>query len=112
METYVCYDEQCHPLDHSMNHYSMGAVCAFLYDTVCGIRVDGRNHVTVAPVPGGTLSHAQARYAPPYGVIESAWQRVGDAVQYTITIPTNVTADIVLPGARQTVHAGTWKYTL
>ncbi len=30
-------------LVHSMNHYSPGAVCAFLYDTVCGINISGEN---------------------------------------------------------------------
>lgn len=109
-EAYKLYDDEGHPLKLSMNHYSPGAVCAFLFDTVCGIRVDGRNHAIIHPVPGGTLEFAQASYRSPYGVIESFWQRTGEKTHYTITIPANMTAEIILPGIRGSVTAGTWNY--
>ena len=51
----------------SQNHYSPGAVCQWLFDTVCGIRADGENHFLIAPVPGGTLTHAEASYKSLYG---------------------------------------------
>ena len=37
----------------SLNHYSKGAVCEWLFQTMCGIRVDGENHFTIAPRHGG-----------------------------------------------------------
>ncbi|MBO4471471.1 MAG: family 78 glycoside hydrolase catalytic domain, partial [Clostridia bacterium] len=41
----------------SLNHYSKGAVCEWLFDTCCGIRMDGENHFLIAPRPGGHLTH-------------------------------------------------------
>ncbi|MGN0763878.1 MAG: alpha-L-rhamnosidase, partial [Aristaeellaceae bacterium] len=36
----------------SLNHHAKGAVCEWLFRTICGIRVDGENHFTIAPHPG------------------------------------------------------------
>jgi len=82
----------------SHNHYSPGAVCQWLFDTVAGIRVDGENHFIVAPVPGGTLTSARATYLSPYGCVESAWTRVDDELRLTVTLPSNTTASVRLPG--------------
>ena len=46
----------------SLNHYSKGAVCEWLFTTMCGVRVDGENHFTIAPRPGGHLTHAGLSY--------------------------------------------------
>ena len=93
--------------DVSRNHYSPGAVCQWLFDTVCGIRPDGENHFIIAPVPGGSLTHAKASYHSPYGLVESGWERNGGSVKYVITIPANCTAEVQLPsGRRQTLNAG------
>lgn len=46
----------------SLNHYSKGAVCEWLFKTMCGIRIDGENHFVIAPKPGGSLTHAKAVY--------------------------------------------------
>lgn len=97
----------------SLNHYSKGAVCEWLFKTMCGIRVDGENHFTVAPVSGGSFTHASAAYNSIYGRVESGWKRDEDKVVYSITIPANTTAEIVLPGASaRTVTAGTYTYTV
>lgn len=88
-----------------MNHYSPGAVCGFLFDTVCGIRVDGENRFVIAPVPGGTLTFAEADYESPYGKVRSRWEKTADgSYRYTISVPANTTAEFQLPDGR--------KYTL
>ncbi|MBO4299040.1 MAG: alfa-L-rhamnosidase, partial [Clostridia bacterium] len=96
----------------SLNHYSKGAVCEWLFDTCCGIRVDGENHFTIAPRPGGRLTHAEARYISVCGEITSGWKRDGGKTFYTITVPANCEADIRLPdGTTRTVGAGTCVFT-
>ena len=82
----------------SLNHYSKGAVTEWLFSTMCGIRVDGENHFTVAPLPGGSLSFAEARYNSVFGMIESRWEKRDGKMVYTVSIPANCTADIRLPG--------------
>lgn len=96
-ETYTAYDNEEHPLKQSMNHYSPGAVCAFLFDTVCGVRVDGENHFRIAPVPGGSLTYAEASCGTPYGTVSSGWKRTEAGTVFTIKIPANTTADVLLP---------------
>ncbi|MBQ8297506.1 MAG: family 78 glycoside hydrolase catalytic domain [Ruminococcus sp.] len=97
--------------DHSRNHYAIGAVCQWLFDTVCGIRADGENHFVIAPVPGGELTHAEAGYQSLYGRIESRWKVTDKGTEYTITVPPNTTAEIQLPGERkQTVTTGIYTF--
>ncbi len=94
----------------SLNHYSKGAVCQWLFSTMCGIHVDGENHFVISPKPGGHFTFAKAEYKSVFGIVKSGWeQKVGKTV-YTVEIPANCTADIILPnGETQTVTAG--KYT-
>ncbi len=92
----------------SLNHYSKGAVLEWVFRVMCGIRVDGENHFIIAPRPGGSFTYANAAYDSVYGRVESGWKRENDKIIYTITIPANTTAEIVLPGATaQTVTTGT-----
>jgi alpha-L-rhamnosidase len=96
----------------SLNHYSKGAVVEWLFSTCCGIRVDGENHFTIAPLPGGTLTHAEASYLSVFGKVESRWERKDGETVYTITIPANCTAEVRLPDGRtETVGAGEYRFT-
>lgn len=97
--------------DLSQNHYSPGAVCQWLFDTCAGIQVEGENRFIIAPVPGGTLTHAEAHYLSPYGKVESRWEKTGNSIRYTITVPSNCTAEISLPdGQHFEVTAGVHEY--
>lgn len=89
------------PLMNSFNHYSLGSVVQWLYESVAGIRLDperpGYEHVVVSPTPGA-LEHAEATFESVRGPIRSAWRRSGDRFHLTVEIPANVTATVVLPG--------------
>ena len=95
----------------SLNHYSPGAVCQWLFASCAGIRPDGENHFIIAPVPGGTLRHAEASYQSLYGEVKSAWEKTETGVKFTITIPSNCTAEIRLPDGRTELKkAGVYEY--
>lgn len=64
----------------SLNHYSKSAVCQWLFDTMCGIRVDGENRFTIAPRPGGHFTYAKASY-------QSVWHRSGRKTYLPISGP-------------------------
>ncbi len=82
----------------SLNHYSKGAVCEWLFKTMCGIRVDGENHFRIAPRPGGSFTWAEAAYNSVYGKVECRWEKLDGKTVYTVTVPANCEAEIELPG--------------
>lgn len=95
----------------SFNHYAYGAVCAWLFDTILGIRVSGKNHFVISPIPGGTLTEAWGSYQSIYGRVSSAWKKQGERIIYTVTIPANCTAQFCYRSGRvEQLSAGT--YTL
>ena len=95
----------------SLDHYSKGACVAWLFKTMCGIRVEGENRFTVAPRPGGGFTHAGARYQSVYGTVESRWRKTETGTEFTVTVPVNCTARVCLPdGGRYAQSAGTRTY--
>lgn len=91
----------------SLNHYSKGAVCEWLMNTMCGIRADGANHFVIAPQPGGHVTFARAGYQSVYGKILSGWTETETYYRLKVTVPANTTAQIRLPdGSCHTVEAG------
>lgn len=96
--------------DLSQNHYSPGAVCEWLFSTVAGIVPDGERHFVIAPMPGGTLTHAEGSYKSLYGEVKCGWKKTENGISYEIQIPPNTTATIHLPdGTVQEVSAGTYR---
>ncbi len=94
----------------SLNHYSYGAVCGWLFSGVCGIRLE-QGHITVQPMPHKSLQYAKASYLSPLGEIVSGWQYEGEKLTYEIEIPANAEADIILPDGRQE-HLAAGRYCL
>ena len=85
----------------SLNHYSKGAVCAWLFSGVCGIHVEN-GAIRIAPQPDPLLGNAGARYQSPLGEIESAWRYQEDGtIAYFFHVPSNTQAEAVLPDGRK-----------
>lgn len=96
----------------SQNHYSPGSVCQWIFETMCGINVASERVFTIAPQPGGSLTHASMTYDSVFGPVSSSWSRTEESIRYRIAVPANTTAEIRLPGGTAaTVGAGTWEYT-
>ena len=95
----------------SLNHYSKGAVVAWLFDTMCGIRVDGENHFVIAPHPSGHFTRAKAVYDSVYGRVESGWEKTPNGWKYAVTVPANCTAELHLPEkVPVTLESGTYTF--
>lgn len=79
---------------------------------MCVIRVDGKNHFTIAPHPGGHFTHAPARCDSIFGMVESGWERTEQGYVLTGSIPCNTTAEVILPdGNHVTVPPGLHRLT-
>lgn len=91
----------------SRNHYSPGAVCEWLIQTVGGIDIASENRFLIKPIPGGGLCHAKAEYNSIYGKVLCHWERTEEGYRFVVEIPPNTSAEIVLPGTQaQTMTCG------
>lgn len=105
---------------NSFNHYSFGAVAAWMYNYSLGICRDeanpGYKHFILKPEPDptGKMTHAEGHYDSMYGRIESSWKREGDKTVYNFTVPANTSATLYLPTAKglqqKELTAGTYHF--
>ena len=90
---------------NSFNHYSFGAVGAWMYNHSLGIQRDENSpafkHFILKPEvdPTGEMTYAKGYYDSMYGRIESSWSVKDGIFRYTFTIPCNTTALLYLPAA-------------
>ncbi len=95
----------------SLNHYSKGACCEWVFRIMCGIQVDGKNHFVIAPRPGGHFTSAGLDYDSVYGTVSCAWSNVEGKRVYTVTVPANTAAALSLPGGlKQELAAGCYSF--
>lgn len=96
----------------SFNHYALGAVANFLHGTVAGLSPaePGWKKALIRPQPGGTLTHAKTTFDSPYGLYSVDWKISGDKLHVDIEVPPNTTAEVVLPGVKETVGSGKKSY--
>ena len=97
---------------NSFNHYAYGCVGAWLYETVCGIKVDENNpgfeRLIICPVPDKRLEWARASLDTAYGTIVSGWFYEGDEIVYEFEIP--VSAQVFLENKKFELEAGKYNY--
>ncbi|PRA09469.1 MULTISPECIES: alpha-L-rhamnosidase [unclassified Paenibacillus] len=91
----------------SRNHYSNGAVCDWIFNTVCGINLAGENQFLISPQPGGSLTEAYLTYQSIYGKVSCSWRKESAHYVYWIEIPAGCQAEINIQGVEpQVVEAG------
>ncbi|MDF2439539.1 MAG: alpha-L-rhamnosidase [Abditibacteriota bacterium] len=84
---------------NSFNHYALGSVGEWLFDTVAGIdRAEpGFKRISIRPRPGGGLSFARATYDSIRGRIESGWKIENGTLTLDVVVPANTTATVWVP---------------
>ncbi|MCR5145193.1 MAG: glycoside hydrolase family 78 protein [Lachnospiraceae bacterium] len=92
----------------SLNHYSKGALCEWLFRGMCGIKIAGDNTFEIRPMPGGHFAYAKASYDSVYGLVESGWTKQADgSYKYHLVVPANTRALVILPdGQNMELKAG------
>ena len=98
---------------NSFNHYAYGAVCAWMIETVAGLRPaePGYKSIRFTPRPGGSLTYAEASLETPQGLAGIRWEIKANKLQLTLTVPEGVDAELDLGplwklDEEQTLHAG------
>ncbi|MBS4198644.1 family 78 glycoside hydrolase catalytic domain [Bacillus sp. FJAT-49732] len=89
---------------NSFNHYAYGAIGDWLYRKVVGIDMDEQHPAykksIIKPLPGKGLTYAKGKLETMYGTIASSWTKRDDGtMEFEVTIPTNTSAEIILPNA-------------
>ncbi|MHA8108711.1 family 78 glycoside hydrolase catalytic domain [Aquirufa sp. A-Brett2-W8] len=88
---------------NSFNHYSFGAVAAWMYTHSLGIQRDetspGYQHFILQPTPdpSSKITSAKGHVETMYGKIASEWIKKGNKTTYHFTIPANTSAQVKLP---------------
>lgn len=87
---------------NSFNHYSFGAIGAWMMNQSLGIERDdespGFKHFILQPTPDptGQMTWAKGHYDSMYGRIKSEWNISKNTVSYHFTIPANTSATLHL----------------
>lgn len=101
---------------NSFNHYSYGAVAAWMYGVMGGINPDeaapGYKHILLKPVADPRIDYVKTSLETQYGIIKSSWERKDGKVTYRFTVPEGTTASIQLGGKTEEVGPGEYNYTL
>jgi alpha-L-rhamnosidase len=92
---------------NSFSHYSFGAVCQWMFQSLAGIDTDGPGYQKIllkpikpfsgsegAPEP---LTWVKASYASPTGNIKVEWRLNKTQYEYSVEIPPNTSATLHLP---------------
>ncbi|OXU15095.1 family 78 glycoside hydrolase catalytic domain [Sedimentisphaera salicampi] len=84
---------------NSFAHYSFGAVCQWIYETIGGIKTGGNafKNIIIQPKPGGDLDWAKTSYRSIRGEIKTEWKIEGGKFILDVEIPANTSANVYLP---------------
>ncbi|MFI0354925.1 glycoside hydrolase family 78 protein [Actinomadura sp. 9N407] len=83
----------------SLNHYALGAVADWLHRVVGGLSPaePGYRTMSIAPRPGGGLTHATVEHDTVHGRVRVAWRIQEGHLALEVTIPDGTEATVVLP---------------
>jgi len=97
---------------NSFNHYSFGAVAAWMYNYSLGIQRHPQKTgfkefiLKPTPDPSGQITFAKGYYDSMYGRISSEWKNEGGKITYKFTVPANTSATLYLPANKQITESG------
>lgn len=96
---------------NSFNHYSLGAVGAWMYMYALGIRRGESWRMFRLEPSVGAMDFAKGKFESLYGTIEAGWTREGGKVTYKIVVPANTRAEVLLPTGTKYVGNGAHEFT-
>ena len=88
----------------SFNHYALGAVADWMHRVVGGLSPlePGYGRLLIQPQPGGDLTWAESELETPRGPASVRWERRGEELHVSFTVPEGASALVRLPGEPDT----------
>lgn len=100
---------------NSLNHYSFGAVCEYIFRDICGIKAEKPGYETafIAPKPSRAFPMLDMSLKTAAGTYQISWKTEGDKAEITVTVPYNAHAKVQLPFGNEIIamDAGTRTFT-
>lgn len=89
--------------ESSLNHIMFGEIGAWMYKALGGLHPDPANpgfkNSILKPGFPKDLNAFACEHQSPYGHIVSRWERQQGVIHYTVTVPANATATLLLPAS-------------
>ena len=102
--------------DRSHNHPMFGAVTAYLYDYLLGLRQKegsaGYDDLIIAPVLVDEINHLSGKRVLPKGEVSVSYEKKDEKVYFTITIPNGQNAEFIWGETKISLLPGENKLTL
>ena len=96
--------------DRSHNHPMFGAVVAYLYDYLLGIRAKdgcaGYSQIIISPVIVDAVNKLDGYRNLKSGKVSVSYEKRDGKIEFTLVIPENLPAEFVFGGETVTLHAG------
>ena len=97
-------------VDRSHNHPMFGAVAAYLYDYLLGIRAKdgcaGYSEIIIAPVIVDSVNKLEGHRTLKSGKVSVAYEKRNEKIEFIINLPENLPAEFVFEGEATALHAG------
>ncbi len=100
---------------NSLNHYAYGSIADWMYRNMAGIcpsdEAPGYKRAVIRPMPDPRVRFVKAKMDTASGRYEAGWAYDGEKLSYTVTVPFDCQADLLLPdGRREKLTAGTYSF--
>lgn len=96
----------------SRNHHFLGDVISWFMKNLVGIRLnpygEGVKDVHFAPKFLPELSHARGSHNAPLGKVSASWERDGEDILYTVSVPEGMQAELFIEEGWKTETGDTW----
>ncbi len=95
----------------SYNHYASGAIGAFFFERILGIRPveAGYTKFDINPVIPEQLEYARGEVSTPHGNIKMSWTKKSDCLDIAFTVPAETTCVLKINGRTETYTAGDYR---
>lgn len=101
---------------YSHNHIIFGDYCAWFFKALAGIQPDekvpGFKHFYIKPVFPKGLDWVDVTHETKYGNIGVKWERKGQRIYLSLSIPENTTADVKALGYQKVLQPGQYEIKL